>query len=198
MSTVEAPLSKEVDFAFNREVLVVNAGLDWSHALIETAEKVGGWNQATLASAVEPEYRGEDRNNDMLPLIPATHEALGPFMLLARALVHQCAAVYRKLNKYVAFSGDTGYQVLRYKPGQHFHEHIDNIAGHSSWGQRQLSAVVYLNDDYTGGELVFPRQDMLLKPRAGDVVLFPSHFTHPHASRDVKTGVKYSVVTWFV
>ncbi len=93
---------------------------------------------------------------------------------------------------------DTEYQLLRYQPGQHFHEHIDNIARHGTWGMRQLSAVGFLNEDVVGGTLVFPRQNMRIEPRVGRLVMWPSSFCFPHASEDVVKGVKYSVVTWFV
>jgi len=57
---------------------------------------------------------------------------------------------------------------------------------------------LFLNGNFEGGELAFPRQKQIIKPLAGDVVLFPSNFTHPHASRTVEKGVKYSVVCWFI
>ena len=35
-----------------------------------------------------------------------------------------------------------------------------------------------LTDDYVGGELYFPRQDVLYKMNIGDIVLFPSYLYH--------------------
>jgi predicted 2-oxoglutarate/Fe(II)-dependent dioxygenase YbiX len=53
---------------------------------------------------------------------------------------------------------------------------------------------VYLNDDYEGGELWFPRFNLTIKPKAGDVVVFPSTYIYEHASQDMVSGTKYSVV----
>ena len=58
-----------------------------------------------------------------------------------------------------------------------------------------VSLVSYLNDGYEGGELYFRLQDLNIKPKAGDLVIFPSAFAYPHRAMPVKSGVKYSLVT---
>jgi predicted 2-oxoglutarate/Fe(II)-dependent dioxygenase YbiX len=101
-------------------------------------------------------------------------------------------------NSFISVTRDESYQLLKYNVGEHFKPHIDCIMGRSgAEGSRAISAVGYLNDDYEGGELYFPRQDIVVKPTKGSIVLFPSNFTHIHESRDVMRGTKYSVVTWF-
>jgi hypothetical protein len=57
--------------------------------------------------------------------------------------------------------------------------------------------VIYLNDDYEGGELWFPYLDIKFKPQAGDIILFPSTFIYAHSSLKVTSGTKYSAVTMF-
>jgi predicted 2-oxoglutarate/Fe(II)-dependent dioxygenase YbiX len=193
-----APPAQEVAFRFENEILVVSAGLPWSADLIETAERVALWNQATIANAKDTPYHHTDRNNDVLTVSGAMHPDLAAFEKNLDSVFGQCAGLYKALNSHLTISHHTGFQLLRYKPGQHFNIHVDNIAGHTTWGQRQLSIVLYLNEDYIGGEIDFPRQKRRIKAKAGDVVLFPSHFTHPHASLDVQAGVKYAVVTWYV
>jgi predicted 2-oxoglutarate/Fe(II)-dependent dioxygenase YbiX len=190
--------SKAVTFTYDGEIVVVSTGLEWCQELIGVAESLDLWDRATIVNATEPAYQHADRNNDVMTITKLVHPALEKFEKLLLGLLPQCAGLYKALNKHLSISKNTGFQLLRYKPGQHFHEHIDNIAGHPTWGQRQLSTVLYLNDDYTGGEIQFPRQKKTLKPRAGDLILFPSHFTHPHASLDVKEGTKFSVVSWFI
>jgi hypothetical protein len=80
---------------------------------------------------------------------------------------------------------------IKYGPGQHFQEHSDNGYSYNCI----LSAVSYPNDDYEGGELAFRLQGLNIKPRAGDLYLFPSNFMYPHRAMPVISGTKYSIVT---
>ena len=76
-------------------------------------------------------------------------------------------------------------------PGTHFKVHAD----HGPTYVCTVSAVIYLNDDYKGGEISFPRFDnLVIKPKAGDIVVFPSTYIYEHASEDMISGVKYAVV----
>lgn len=74
--------------------------------------------------------------------------------------------------------------------GTHFKIHAD----HGPTYVTTVSIVVYLNDDYEGGEIWFPRFDLSIKPKAGDIVVFPSTYIYEHASQDMISGTKYSVV----
>lgn len=82
---------------------------------------------------------------------------------------------------------------VRYKPGQHFAVHADHGFSYTC----TVSSIVYLNDDYEGGELWFPYLNISFKPQAGDVVLFPSTYIYAHAALKVTSGTKYSAVTMF-
>jgi hypothetical protein len=44
----------------------------------------------------------------------------------------------------------------------------------------QYAAIIYLNEDYTDGELFFPNKDFVVKPPARSLVIFPGteEFTH--------------------
>ena len=61
----------------------------------------------------------------------------------------------------------------------------------------QVSASIKLNDNYTGGVLEFPRQsfDNSTVP-VGSLIAWPSLVTHPHASTQLHSGVKYSLTIW--
>ena len=61
----------------------------------------------------------------------------------------------------------------------------------------QVSASIKLNDDYEGAELEFPRQEFTnVDVPVGDLVIWPSLVTHPHASRPLKSGEKFSLTIW--
>jgi len=80
---------------------------------------------------------------------------------------------------------------VKYGPGQHFQEHSDNGYSYNC----VVSLVAYPNDDYTGGELEFRLQGLKVKPRAGDLFIFPSNYMYPHKSLPVESGIKHSIVT---
>jgi hypothetical protein len=74
--------------------------------------------------------------------------------------------------------------------GTHFNIHSDHGPAYVC----TVSMVGYLNDDYEGGELYFPRFDLKIKPEAGDLFIFPSTYIYEHASLPIKSGNKYSIV----
>lgn len=83
------------------------------------------------------------------------------------------------------------FNFIKYGEGQHFMEHHDHGFSYNC----TVSLVAYLNDDYEGGELYFRLQGLNIKPKAGDLYIFPSTFVYPHRAMPVKSGVKYSLVT---
>lgn len=59
------------------------------------------------------------------------------------------------------------------------------------------STVVYLNDDYEGGEIYFPNQGVTIKPKAGSMVLFPSGgHEYFHGVEPIKHGNRYTIAMW--
>lgn len=75
-------------------------------------------------------------------------------------------------------------------PGTRFKIHADHGPSYIA----TTSAVVYLNDDYEGGDIYFPRFNLKIKPQAGDIVVFPSTYVYEHSSEDIISGTKYCVV----
>ena len=45
---------------------------------------------------------------------------------------------------------------------------------------RMLAWMIYLNNVSDGGETYFPTQKRKLKPKEGDLYIWPAYFTHPH------------------
>jgi hypothetical protein len=60
-----------------------------------------------------------------------------------------------------------------------------------------VTGTVRLNDEYTGGDLVFPRQKYRnTKVPVGSMLVWPSSIQHIHYSDELKSGTKYSLVAW--
>lgn len=92
--------------------------------------------------------------------------------------------------------------ILRYKVGGKYSEHADSEAfdvesrRFHRVADRDVSLLLYLNDDYEGGELTFTRLNYTYRPQAGDLVLFPSNNVFLHRAEQVTRGTKYAVVSW--
>ena len=84
------------------------------------------------------------------------------------------------------------YGILKYGAGQFFSNHIDD---HPSY-HRRVSTVYYLNDNYTGGEINFPRFNITFKPKANQMIIFPSTYVYNHSVSPVIEGERYAVVSW--
>lgn len=105
--------------------------------------------------------------------------------------------VWRHLDDYGqryerSFSSLENVNVNRYLPGEQYHVHAD--AGHKS--MRVISALVYLNDDFSGGETDFVHFGERITPKAGRLVIFPSNYAYAHAALPPTNGVKYSAAFW--
>jgi predicted 2-oxoglutarate/Fe(II)-dependent dioxygenase YbiX len=87
---------------------------------------------------------------------------------------------------------DLGYltpiSIAKYSTGKEMGSHIDSYDDERS---PVLSVVLYINDNYDGGELYFKEQEVLIKPTAGSLIAFPSVDPYYHQSMVVTKGLKY-------
>jgi hypothetical protein len=102
-------------------------------------------------------------------------------------------------------------QIFHYALGQEIKAHYDGLKlGDQGYGQsgtykgdRIVTLLLYLNDDYDGGELVFPKVDFKFKGKKGDGVYF-AHVDEDgnperlslHAALPVTRGEKYILSQW--
>ena len=71
----------------------------------------------------------------------------------------------------------------------------DGSAHSTPW--RDFSSIVYLNDDYEGGELYFTAQDRVLKPRRGMLVAFSAGYHHEHGVLKVTQGRRITMPAFY-
>jgi hypothetical protein len=90
----------------------------------------------------------------------------------------------------------TGYKIQHYKKNEgRFKWHFDAL-GPGAW-ERQLAMIIYLNSVASGGETCFHRQNLKVRPVAGDAVFFPTFWTHMHCGETPTSEDKY-IVSSFV
>jgi hypothetical protein len=88
-------------------------------------------------------------------------------------------------------------QVVRWDgqamPPHRDHCHPDGSPNPTPW--REWAGIVYLNDGYSGGRLVFPETGQTYTPVAGSLVLF--HGAMLHAVEVGSGGPRYTSPAWF-
>jgi len=107
------------------------------------------------------------------------------------ALLHYSTKLYPFAQKNVK-AKEHATSLLRYDKSGYLPPHQDQ--GVST---RVLSVLLYLNDDYVGGEITFKQSNVTIKPSAGSIVFFPSNFLYVHEVDSVLKGPRYALPTWF-
>lgn len=55
----------------------------------------------------------------------------------------------------------------------------------------EVAANLYLNDEFEGGELYFPGRGLSIKPKAGQLILFPGGHEYIHGVSQITSGKRY-------
>ena len=101
-------------------------------------------------------------------------------------------------------------QVVSYDKDGFFNYHYDACAGNKSFckrlnhnGYRLYTVLIYLNDDFEGGETVFPKINKTIKPEKGKAVIFQNVLDDGtiiaeslHGGNSVLSGNKYICNKW--
>jgi predicted 2-oxoglutarate/Fe(II)-dependent dioxygenase YbiX len=74
-------------------------------------------------------------------------------------------------------------------------DHIHDIFDGTRKGIPIMTLVGVLNDDYEGGDFLMWEKEKISIP-TGSVLVFPSNFMYPHEVTSIKTGSRYSFVSW--
>jgi len=141
------------------------AACDWLIAL--------GRNNLKAAQVYDAETgdlrTDSNRNNSAAQL---DLERIDAFTAFVRARISALANV--------SIAGLETSQILHYHVGEEFTEHCDFLdpsnPGHARdiamHGQRALTVLIYLNDEYEGGDTAFPALGRAYKGRKGDALVF--------------------------
>lgn len=169
---------------------------DLAQKLVSQLE-LAEWNQHTFYDSINKIYRSYENE-----LSISYSEIDGKKELMQ--------AIWNALQKYFSediqnvsawfdgWSGHTSVRFNKYDPTTQMKLHCDHI--HSMFdGERKgiptLTVLGSLNNDYTGGEFIMWEDEVIELP-ARSVIVFPSNFLYPHEVRPVKSGTRYSYVSW--
>lgn len=151
----------------------------------EECERRIAWSEAhgyEEARIADGSRRPDVRNNDRL-LFDDTALAAAWF---ARALPMLPVA-----PEAVPVGMNERFRFYRYRPGQRFRHHTDGVYRAENGDFSALTFLVYLNDDFEGGETRFTR--LAVRPERGAALVFLHAIEHAGAS--VESGHKYVLRT---
>jgi len=96
-------------------------------------------------------------------------------------------------------------QLLIYGEGGKYEPHFDGVG---MWLgpdnniyfrkilDRDLTVLIYLNDDFEGGDLIFNDLKIRIRPEPGLLVAFPSTEYYMHQVEPVTKGKRHTIVSW--
>ena len=114
---------------------------------------------------------------------------------------------YRKKHSFLgkdrgnfAWSIFPRFHIQKYLPGDSYGvEHCEHgwsmEDGYETY-YRILGWMIYLNDIKKGGGTRWPQQNFTSKPRAGDLYIWPSAWTHSHHGVAAPKEIKYIITGW--
>ena len=59
-----------------------------------------------------------------------------------------------------------------------------------------FSCLIYLNDNFNGGEIVFPKQHLTIKPEAGMLIAFPGNENYEHSVNSFQGSSRFALSLW--
>lgn len=127
-------------------------------------------------------------------------------------LVEELNSLIRRTKETVEFSFNLeldlvncSYQELTEGADNPLHSDSTQLDG-SPWREDgveeelEFSALLYLNnhgEDYLGGEIEFPLENILIEPKAGQLVFFKGDLEHIHEVKTVISGARKNLVFFF-
>lgn len=91
---------------------------------------------------------------------------------------------------------EIGYHTQKWEPGAYARKHSDNTDEHGNTGpfeRSRYAAFIYLNDDFDGGMLKFPDQNVEIQPKIGSLAVFDGGHKNMHEVTLITKGVRYTI-----
>jgi hypothetical protein len=89
-----------------------------------------------------------------------------------------------------------GYHTQKWEPGAYARIHSDNTDAEGKSGaftRSRYAGFLYLNDNFEGGLLKFPGQDLEIQPKVGMLAVFDGGFNNMHEVSLIESGVRYTI-----
>ncbi len=163
------------------ELVIFHNSISSSNQLIAQAEALNRWEEHSYLLDI----------NGNIQRYGVTLDELSSF---SRNEIHKNIESYKDFLGYSrhTFEKDNEYfslHISKYVDGGGIGAHRDvNISEEDG----NYTVIIYLNDEYDGGELGFPDLNIEIKPKSGDMLVFPNSYLH--YAKESWNGAKYLTI----
>lgn len=152
---------------------------------IDLAEKEG-FKEALIRTRGQGEVMNKDvRDNDRV--IWDNAQVASQLFQMIKDLVPY------DINGYEPIGLNERFRFYRYKDGQQFKPHVDGAFKRSETEVSLITMLIYLNENFEGGETTLILEGEIIKPKEGMILFFDHKILH--AGRPVLSGSKYVIRT---
>jgi hypothetical protein len=91
-------------------------------------------------------------------------------------------------------------QLVRWMPGHDQHPHADAEEADGSihlYPWRAFASIIYLNNDFEGGQIYFPRLGLEPPITPGMMAFFPGTLDYLHGVRPITAGIRYTIASFY-
>jgi len=110
--------------------------------------------------------------------------------------------IIQKAIDQIEYKNVESVSILYYPTGSYNGLHIDNsIVEHDiiktikDWSH---TGIIFMNTDFTGGELVYPNQGCVFLPTIGTMVITPAGAEYIHMVNEITAGERFTLVLRFL
>jgi hypothetical protein len=170
-------------------------------ALPNFISKKDSENIISLVSQIEPWEQGGDsfwsnRSLNARTIYNNYDKDLGIYLYELRLKV---ANKIKELYKVDEIYPDL-FQVIRWFPGMEQQPHADDMTDteNNEWfHHRDFGAIIYLNNDYKGGETYYPQHNQSIVPEVGKLAVHPGTPDHMHGVTKIENSVRYTIASFW-
>ena len=79
----------------------------------------------------------------------------------------------------------------------HCDDMSDSKKENKNFNHRYFGCVIYLNDDYIGGETFYPDHNFKIVPKSGTLAIHLGDCNHRHGVTEVKENTRYTIASFW-
>lgn len=141
-------------------------------------------------SGIQWKSNSYDGSVDKCAIVPHDNENVsGPLNRATDEIMNRIEHRFgRKLSK--QFPSIRKWEIGDYQPMHADGEDLNGLPNEAY--PVDYASVIYLNDNFDGGEIYFPLQEIKYKPLRGTAVFFPANRFFQHSVLPITSGIRYT------